>query len=335
MKRLGALVAAVILVAVALWVRGRLGGDGITLGSGPATGTIACATEVLDACEAIRAEHPELEIYIEATGATTDGLVAARPDVTGEFDVWLAPQISAAVAAELLEASSEPSPLGTPSKPIAHSRLGLYVHQTRAPVLAGHCGGTVGWGCLLSAVSTGSWQAIGGDPSWGPVKPHLDPQESSGVLALGGAAVGVLPTPVDGAAIRDNATFAGALASLKRARVLTGQASFGALLQMLAVGPSVADVVVALESARNRIPAPAASKATLLYPAPVVSAEIVVVPRRGSENAEDLVELLTGDAGKEALTSTGWESGAAPAARKSSPSVGSHIVLRQIWEEIR
>lgn len=335
MKRVGALVAAVLLVVVALWVRGRLGGEGVRLGAGDPTGTVVCATEVARACEALREDHPEIAIRIEAAGATAQALTASTPGAV-DFDVWLVAQPYAAVAGELFKAATGPAPLGTPSQPIAHSRLAFFVHQSRAAAFNGHCGNSPSWGCLLSAVSADSWQAIGGDPTWGTVKPYItDPLETSGLVALGGAAAGAIEPPIDGPTIRDNAQFAGALHSLKRARVLTDQSTSGALQRMLAAGPSVADVVVALAAERDRFGSAAASKAILLYPAPVVSAEVVAVPRRGSENAESLVELLTGDAGKEALTSTGWESAPAPAARKNSPSVGSHIVLRQIWEEIR
>jgi len=333
MKRAGALVAAVLLVLIAVWIRGRLGGDGVKLGGGDPTGTVVCATELARACESLRVEHPEVEIRIEAAGATAQALAGGT---AGDFDVWLVPQPYAAVAAELLKTATGPPPLGSASKPIAHSRLAFFVHESRAAAFNAHCGNGPAWGCLLSAVSADSWQSIGGQPTWGRVKPHLaDPLETSGLLALGGAAAGVLEAPVDGPTIRDNAQFAGALDSLKRARVLADQPSAGALQRMLAAGPSVADVVVALAAERDRFGDSAASKATLLYPAPVVTAEVVAIPRRGSESASDLVELLTGDAGREALTSTGWSPGAAPAAQRNSPSVGSHIVLRQIWEEIR
>lgn len=331
MKRVGALVAAVLLVVVALWVRGRLGG-GVEIGGGEPTGTIVCATEVARACEALVEEYPELAIRIEAAGATAQ----APSGPAGDFDVWLVPQPYAAVATELLKAATGPAPFGAASKPIAHSRLAFFVHESRATVFNQHCGSTAGWACLLDAVSRDSWASIGGQPTWGKVKPFLaDPLEASGLLALGGAAAGAIEPPIDAPTIRDDVQFAGALNTLKRARVLTEQPSAGALQRMLAAGPSVADVVVALEAERDRFGAAAAAKATLLYPAPVVSAEIVAVPRRGSESAEDLMKLLTGDAGKEALTSTGWKPGAAAAANKNSPSVGSHIVLRQIWEEIR
>ena len=336
MKRLGALAAAVLLVVVALWVRGRIGGgDGIKLGGGETTGTIACATEVARACEAIQAANPGVEIHIEAAGSTVDGLAAPSTPSEADFDAWLVPQPYAATAAELLETLT-PSPLGAPSTPIAHSRLGFYVHTTRADTLTKHCGGAVGWGCVLDAASKGSWQAIGGESTWGPLKPHLaDPSEATGLLALGGAAAAVIEPPVDSGAIQDNLDFAGALSSLKRARTLAGRPSSGALQQMLATGASVTDVVVALGAERDRFPAAAASKATLLYPAPVVSAEVVAVPRRGSEQAADLIDLLTGDEGRDALTSTGWQPGAAPAAQKNSPSPGAHVVLRNLWEEIR
>ena len=335
MKRLGALVAAVLLVVVALWVRGRLGDSGgLQLGGGDASGTVICATELTRACESLREKHPNVDFRIQSAGYTAfaiDGVHPGGPD----FDVWLAPQPWAGFAAELLRDGGAAS-LGAPSKPVAHSRLAFYVHQSRAAAFTAHCGPTPGWRCLFSAVAAPSWESVGGQAAWGKVKPYIArPLEASGLLALGGAAAGMLEPPIDGAVIRDSSELVGSLSSLKRAQALSDRPPSAALTQMLAAGPSVTDVVVALESERDRFGAAAASKATLLYPAPVVSAEIVAVPRRGSENAESLLELLAGDAGKEALTSTGWESGAAPAARKNSPSVGSHITLREIWEEIR
>ena len=334
MKRLGALVAAVLLVVVALWVRGRLGGEGIELGGGDPTGTVICSTELARACERLREDHSEISVRVEAAGVTAQSLATTPADA--DFDVWLVPHTYAAVAGELFRANPGPGPLGAASKPIAHSRLAFFVHQSRAEAFNRHCANTPGWGCLFSAVSADSWQTIGGEPTWGKVKPYMpDPLEAAGLLALGGAAAGVIPSPLDGPTIRDHAPFAGALDSFKRARVLAGQPSTGALQRMLAAGPSVADVVITLAADGNRFGSASASKATVLYPAPVVSAEAVAVPRRGSESAESLIELLTGDAGREALTSTGWDPGPAPADQKNSPSVGSHIVLRQIWEEIR
>lgn len=331
MKRVGALIAAVLLVVIALWVRERAGG--VKIGRGETEGTVVCATEVSRACEALRDAHPKISVRIESAGATAQALAGGA---AGDFDAWLVAQPHAALAAELLKAATGPAPLGAASKPIAHSRLAFFVHESRATAFNQHCGKTPSWACLLDAASKRAWASIGGQPTWGDVKPFVaDPLETSGLLALGGAAAGAIEPPIDGPTIRDNASFAGALNSLKRARVLTDQPAAGALQRTLAAGPSVADVVVALEAERDRFSASAAAKATLLYPAPVVSAEVVVVPRRGSENAERLVGLLTGDAGREALTSTGWDAGPAPAAQKNSPSVGSHIVLRQIWEEIR
>lgn len=334
MKRVGALVAAILLVVVALWVRGRIGGgDGIKLGGGATTGKVICATELARACEAIDTAEPGIEIVIEPAGVTAQALADGTAT---DFDVWLVAQPYAAFATELMKASTGRTPIGAASPPVAHSRLGFYVHTSRAETLKNHCGGAVGWGCLLDAVSKGSWQAIGGDATWGPLKPHLaEPSEVTGLLALGGAAAAVIEPPVDSGAIQDSVNFAGALSSLKRARTLQQRPSAAALTQMLATGASVTDVVVALGAERDRFPAAAASKATLLYPAPVVSAEVVAVPRRGSEQAADLVDLLTGDTGRDALTETGWEPGAAPTAQRNSPSPGAHVVLRNVWEEIR
>ncbi len=218
MKRLGALVLSVVLVIAALWIRGRL--DGKSDGGGQAAqNRITCATEVYRACELLVQEDPDLRITTEDAGDTTARLATLGPGEDPGFDVWLTTTPFADLARETTGSSGSSNPLGTSSPPLGHARLGFWVDQSRAATLESHCGGQVGWACLLSAVPN-RWEAIGGDPAWGPLKPHIDePSGSAGLLALGNAATVLAEPGADSLAIEENSAYIGAITGLARARV--------------------------------------------------------------------------------------------------------------------
>ncbi|MBW3536489.1 MAG: hypothetical protein KY395_01790 [Actinobacteria bacterium] len=333
MKRLGSLILAVVLVLGALWIRGRTGG-GLLVAGGGLDGRLTCSTELRRACEALSEDHPRLRVKVEPAGVTAEA-IAARRGAAPDFDVWLTLQPYGGVARELLGATTDRPVLGTASGALAHSRIGMYVHESRAQTLSTHCQGQMAWGCVLGAISGGqTWDNIGGEETWGPIKPHIDdPAEASALLALGGAAVGLIGENPDGLTIRENADFATALSSLKRARTRSELPASAALARMLAVGPSEIDIVVALTAERDRF-GDAASKARLLYPAPVVSAQVVAVPRRNAEVARDLMDALLASRFRETLESTGWDVGSPATGTQNSPSVGAHITLRDMWREL-
>lgn len=332
MKRLGALVAAVALVVAAVWIRGRLeGGDG---GAGPAGGSrLTCATEVYRACEALVADNPDLQVTTEDAGTTERRLATLDPDSDPGFDVWLTTTPYSEIAP-----TTTPSPsagrLGEPSPPLAHARLGFWVEQSRAPALEAHCAGQVDWSCLLSAVPN-RWEAIGGDPAWGPLKPHIDdPSGSAGLLALGNAAAVLIGPDADALAVEENSAYIAAITGLSRARVKENLESGAALNRMLAAGPAEIDVVIALESEGARFGEAAAARAQLIYPSPVAVAVVQAVPRSGEDKRlEKLMELVKEQA-PEALRSTGWRPGAGPRV-DGMPSLGGLLSIRRIWEEIR
>lgn len=334
MKRLGALLAAVALVGVALFARDRFDSGA---GSGDdAVGRLTCSTELSDACAALADAHEGVEVTVEPAGRTATRL--AEPAESGDFglDAWLVAQPYAELAIAEAAAAGIANPLTDAGLPVAHSRLGFYVHSARADAFRAHCGAEPTWPCVFSASVQPNWGAIGGgDPLWGPFKPYVsDPDEAGGLLALGGSAVGVLgPDGVDALTIRED-PFAGNLAALARAhRQPSGRASV-VLGRMLAGGPAEVDLVVALQADGTRFKGAAAAKASLLYPSPVVSAQVVALGIRNSEAADGLLQLLRGEAGQEALRAAGWSQGPASPANSNSPSIGAHITLRDLWREL-
>lgn len=334
MKRLGALVLAVLVVMAAMWIRDRRdSGPGDTLGAG---NRLTCSTELARACEALVAEHDDLALTVEAAGATETRLAGLGPGADPGFDAWLVAGPYDKVARTTLTAASRADLLGAASAPLAHSRLGFWVHASRSTALEAHCGGAVSWACLLSAAGR-QWDELGGEGLWGPLKPHIaDPSESQGLLALGAATVAVAGAEADGLAVEESAELGAGLTALARSRAKPTVPSGAALSRMLAVGPAEVDVVIALEAEGSRFGANATSRARLIYPAPEAGSAVVALPRAGSgKGVEDLMELLDEKAG-EVLARHGWASGGPPAATSGgTPPVGALLAVRRLWGEIR
>lgn len=334
MKRVGALALAIFLVLAALWIRDRRDGGG---GGGEAGGgrRLACSTEVARACQELAEAH-DLDLTVEPSGATEARLVGLSPGADPEFDVWLVASPYAEVATTTLAAAGRGELLGAASGPVAHSPLGFWIHESRAGVLQAHCGGLVSWSCLLAAGGR-RWEDIGGQAAWGPLKPHVSPAtESQGLLALGAATVAVVGADADSLAVEESAELGAALSALSRSRVKAELPAGAALSRMLAVGPAEVDLVIALEAEGSRFGANATSRARLIYPAPETGSAVVALPRAGKgKGVEDLMELISDEAG-EALARHGWKPGPPPvAATGGNPPVGGLLAVRRIWGEIR
>jgi hypothetical protein len=332
-KRLGALVLAVVLVVAALWIRGRIG-------SGPGGGSesasrLTCASELAAACDRLGQEHG-LEVTVEPAGETAAHLQSLAAGADPEFDVWLTVGPYDEVVTTALATARRDDVLGKPTPALGHSPLGFFVHQSRAGALEAHCGGSVAWACVLSAVGR-QWGDIGGDPLWGPVKPHLeDPDRSAGLLALGNAAAALVGPEADDLDISENAAFLTSLDTLARTRVKPELDAGAALARMLAAGAAEIDFVVGLESSGHRFAQTLPDRARLLYPSPVAGAAVVALPRTNAGRGVDkLMERLREDA-PEALGDLGWRAGAPPAASaQARVGVGGLLRLRSLWNEAR
>lgn len=140
MKRVGALLGAVVMVVAALAVRGTFGGsdDGGAIAGGGSADEVVCATGLDAGCDAVGART-------EDAGDTADRLLAPDGDLGG---AWIVP----AAWAELVIA--ERARLGLDAAfeidgdPLASSPVVLAIWSDRAGQLADLCGRTVDWGCL-------------------------------------------------------------------------------------------------------------------------------------------------------------------------------------------
>ena len=231
---------------------------------------------------------------------------------------------------------------------IARSPLVIAARQDRAAVLTAFCGGQVTWTCV-GEVAGAPWTDIGGQETWGVVRPaHAEPLTSgAGLLVLGAAVASFVATPeVDADAVTPidwdtNDAFPGWFQNLERTvpeeAFTPGRDPLGTWLQRRLIGY---DLVGTTEAAALTSLAAAApdirDDATVLYPAPVATADVLLAPVAGGRDATGLEDDLT-----EALITAGYrvDGNAPPGApvlpeSDGLPAPGALDALRGLWERV-
>jgi hypothetical protein len=349
-KRLIAIAVAVALVVGALAIHGDLGGGGGGGGSDSGDGKqrLLCSTEVATACDEL-ARETGIEVDVAPAGDTVAQLsTASDADVRAlGYDGWLTLERDTAIVRDARARTQLEPVLESPSDPIARSPLVLAAWKERAAVLAPTCGGTLTWKCLGDVAGT-RWVAHGGQPGWGDVKPgHADPQTTAEGLAIIGQAASQYFGRID-LSLDDYSDdgFLEWFTQLERA-VPTGTTDQAPFERMLTAGPAAFDVVATTEAEAGPLLAAAArdrrDAVTLLYPAPVATADVVYAPIAGGDG--DLGDTVTGDDGRAALAHAGFRVDGEdrapgvpdrPALPKGSnlPSAGALEALLQTWREV-
>jgi Bacterial extracellular solute-binding protein len=338
-RRLGAAIIAVLMVVGALWVRGRIDDDG---GGGGSTSDgvirLRCATELKAACTDLSDENGDVEVTFQDPGETLDELVAVPDTQRGNvgFDAWLVPapwpqMVDAKRAVDGLE----PIFVAT-SAPIARSPLVLVVRSNREPVLeaTAECAGTVTWKCI-GQVAGRPWDSIGGESQWGRVKPgHGDPTESgAGLLVLSQASSDFLRSlgvdEYDRFDLQDNDDYGDWLSTLERAVPDLSPIAGSPFLDMVQKLPTaVYDVTGTTEAEAGPAIADAdpdrRRQVTLLYPEPVVTADVVLATVVGADTGA-IADLATSDDLRSALASNGWRVPGEPRVKgvRSTPALPS------------
>jgi hypothetical protein len=208
----------------------------------------------------------------------------------------------------------------------------------RIAVLRSHCQSQViGWKCVGDAAATpGGWAAIGGRPEWGPVKPgHADPVNDDGLLVLGqGAAEWFGRSDLSSIDLDDEA-FSRWFSGLERAVPPSGSSP---LNLMLITGPAAYDAVGTTEAEAFPLLArsPRRNSLTLLYPSPMVTADIVLATPGASatdSSTRALRSVVTGASGRQAFTDGGWKVPGAPGPG-ALPSPGFLDALANRWHSV-
>jgi Bacterial extracellular solute-binding protein len=302
-KRVAALVAAVAMVAGALWLRGRDGGDGGG-GDDPPAGESApplvCATELADVCQGL-----DVEATVEDAGATADRLAAGEP--LGA-DGWLV----AAPWPDMAVIAGEPGrvPALDAGDVLARSPAVLVVWSDRADALREACAPDgPGWACLGAAAGR-PWTDVGGQPDWGPVRvAHPDPGTVAGLTVAAAAAADFLDATDYATNDLDSEEFDAWFTQLE-GDVGENVAPGGLVARMLTFGRAAFGAVGVLEAEAGPVLAGAQrDDVEVLYPSPMVTADVVLATVPGAAGADELRDLVGGDDAAAILRDAGWRVG--------------------------
>jgi hypothetical protein len=243
-----------------------------------------------------------------------------------------------------------------PSDPIGRSPLVVAVRADRKPVLDATppCNNAIDWKCI-GAVAGRPWTDLpGGQPAWGTVKPgYGDPTvNATSLLVLSQASSEFLDnSDYSRSDLQDNNDYLDWLAGLERAVPKLAPSAAGPFAEMLQALPTATyDMVGTTEADAGPALAAAAperrQQLTLLYPEPVVTADVVVAAVAASPNRDGADGLGGNSELAAALARTGWRAPGQPAARgvRDTPALprgsglptdpGSLVALQETWQGV-
>lgn len=353
MKRVFALVGAIGLIAAAVLVRGLLDADSGEGSGGGGTPkqklTIVCISELRTVCDALHADDDKITVRVEEAQTTLDTLIAADfdPSAAG-FDLWLTVNPYPAQVVEQRERALLDEALGEPSGVIARSPMTLVGWKDRLAPLTSTCGGTVTWRCIGDHAGQ-PWSTLGGQDLWGVLRPgQANPAiTATGLLTLSQATASWFGSSDFASNDFNDPAFEAWFARLERNVPSYPAPPRTPLDEMLSLGPSTFDIAGAPES----VAAPAVSRSrynsnlVLLYPDPMVTADVVLVPVSGSGQGDEMDKVASSDALRTALTDNGWRVADAPLPALVDPNyvlpdgdglprTGVVEALRNMWLEV-
>ncbi len=323
-KRIGAALVAVALIVVALGVRRAIDDDGAAAEPGPTTTTataatdLVCATELAAACQAVKADHPELTVRVEPAGTTLDRLATS----TEPAPLWATIQ----PFPEMVDVMRPRDPVGYTTEPLASSLLTLALPTGgRNQALGAACTTPAVWSCIGDIAGT-AWSDYGGDPAFGRVRPSLGrvDREAVALASFADAVAGYTGSPtINVGALNDDLDFQTWLRKLAGAdrSNLTGGTPLATMVTANSLdiaATTVAEVQVLLDSRADL-------KLDLVYPNPQMWVVAVLAVPPGTAAPAGLAADLTA-----ALGAAGW--GAPGDATQSVPDASTMVALRELWK---
>ncbi len=301
MRRVLAVVAAAAMIAGALFVRSALDDRKEEKGR---VYSLVCSDDLAPACDEVRSAYPgRVNVTIEPAGVTADRLVRAEDDPG--VDGWLVTAPWREIVDGARRSRGQTPIFGDAPPPLARSPLVLVAGKDRADALAPRCS-PLTWKCLGEAAGTpGGWAAVGGRPEWGSVKPgHADAStDGQGLLVLGQAVADYFGrTDLSTLDLDDDNDFQQWFVGLERAVPPAPRSPLARLLR----GPAEFDAVGTTKAEAGAVERAARRDAlTVLYPAPMVTADVVLTTVPG-DRGDRLRDTVTGTA-REALLDAGWD----------------------------
>lgn len=332
LRRIGALLVAAALIVGAVLLRRALDDDATAdappspsapESPGRRAAALVCITELRAVCDAVRAEHPDLAVTVEAAGVTLDRL--ARVADVDEAPLWLTIEPFPAMV-DSLRSAARLDALAAEATPVAVTQLVLASPTDgRADVLARACAGSPLWRCVGERAGT-RWTDLGGQASWNTLRPALGAvdAQAQALASFAAAVAGYLGTAdVRASAWEADPAFTPWVNRLARA-VSTSSLSGGTPLGTMASRPSALDLAAtsAAEAA-----ALGGDRFALNYPEPSMWLEAVLaVPRATAAPAGLLDDLAS------AAATAGWD--APRDVPQRLPGATTMLALRARWQEL-
>jgi hypothetical protein len=317
LKRLAAVLAAVLMVAVAVVVRDWLDeeqdsspGDGSRQATDDGA-TLVCANELEAVCRALVDRDDELVVRIEPAGSTLEALSGSDGHGgAADVDGWLTFDPFPAMVDEARHRSGLQPLIDRPTSALARSPLVVAVWDDRREALVASCpDGDITWRCVGDVAGT-PWPTTGGLEAWGAVKPsHARADQTAiGLLALASAVTSWFGTSdLASQDFRDPA-FESWFERLERSIPQFPAPPRTPLDDMLFGGPATFDLTGTTEAAA--VPAISRSRdshrLSIIYPLPITVADVVFVTLTGADEGGYVRELVESDATAPALAAAGW-----------------------------
>lgn len=330
LRRIGAVLLAVVLVAGALLLRRTVLDDDTatapddtaaptTPPSAPA-GTVVCITELADVCAEIRARVPDVTVSVEDAGVTLDEL-ALLPD-DAPRPLWITIQPFPAMVDELRVADNL-EPFGPTAESAGTSRLAIATQPGRSDVLSAACAGRPVWACIGEDAGA-PWTDVGGDAAWGRVRPSLGDVDRQ-ALALASFAVavaGYVGRPDIRGSDLDDPAFA---PWLRRLAGAVGLSSLSSVTPLATMERRASALDIAATSDAELV-AVGGDRFDVNYPEPSMWVEAVVAVPEGTSSPDGLVAVVV-----DTLALAGWEPPGAVA--QALPSATTMLALRARWQD--
>ncbi|MEO1057907.1 MAG: hypothetical protein AAFY28_13430 [Actinomycetota bacterium] len=318
LKRLGALVAAIVLIAGAWVLRTNVLDDDENTGGGGASNeldVLVCAEELAAACNAA-GNQVGIDVRIEPADTTLRNWSSNPTDELAP-NGWATLQPLPEMAALSRDAAEDPLEIETVE--VSTSPLVLVVDASRAPLLVDACGDPVEWRCLGELAET-SWSDIDASASNGTVRPGFarTPDTAIGQLGVGAALLGAF----DGAPLVGNPdviVWGQPLVEAVPARSLVADTAIGTIQ----VRQSALDVAV---GARAELINPDDPRFTVVDVEQPIDATVVIARPMGGGVPDALRSALADE-----LTASGW---AAPSGESSVPSANDLLNTTAVWENL-
>jgi hypothetical protein len=349
-KRVAALAAAIAMIALAVFVRGRLDDDDSGGGTTPTgSATLVCVTELDAVCRELDRRHDDLTVRVEDAATTEKALVSSTFDPSNPpFDAWLTLEPFPDMVAEQRSRALLPAALDDPSGPLARSPFVIAVWNDRRAALEASCRGGITWHCIGDEAGR-PWTDVNGSAAWGSVKPsHPSPESTaSGLLVLAQASGSYFGrsdfarNDFDG-----DPGFGAWFERLERAIPSFPVPPRTPLDDMLSTGPSVFDLTGTTEAAAGPSIASSRDKEriSILYPSPATVADVVVAPVADASLGGRVSRLLQSSEVAELLAQYGWRVDGRPVAEgvdagyalpddPGVPRAGVLEALRALWVE--